>query len=152
MEPVRLGGLFLMRTVNNMLQAVFNFDLEKITIETMVITEDEFIMLQKENLQYGLKGSGEKIGLYRNEDYANLKHSMNARAGFGNVDLKLTGDFYAGIGTHISKEGFLIESSDEKAAMLEKKYGDPFGLDDDRKKLYADIAGPAFVNQVAKSI
>lgn len=135
-----------------MLEAVLKIDLQKSIVETMVVTEDEYLKLQKDQLLHGLNAKGEEIGFYRNEDYADKKHRQNPKAGFGNVDLKLTGSFYEGISTHISNEGFLIESSDAKAPALEKKYGDPFGLADERKQSYADLSGQILVNEISKQM
>lgn len=141
-----------MRTINNMLETVQKINLDETIVETMVKTEDDFVALQKDQLQYGLNAAGELIGQYRSEAYAEEKHRMNSKAGFGNVDLKLTGSFYEGITTHISSEGFLVESSDEKAPDLEKKYGDPFGLETERKQTYAQTAHPVLIAEVAKQL
>ncbi len=83
-----------------------------------------------------MNAKGEKIGKYRSSKYARVKNEMNPLAGLGNVDLKLTGAFHAGIKVTVNAETFTTESIDKKGPDLKAKYGEVFGLDEDHTKGY----------------
>ena len=68
---------------------------------------------------------------YRSKYYAEFKLHLNPA---GVVDLKLTGAFYAGFYIDSSKFPIVFNSTDEKAGILEQKYGPTiFGLDQPSK-------------------
>ena len=68
---------------------------------------------------------------------------MNSLAGFGNVDLKLTGDFQFELFVDVRADTFVIDSADEKSQKLKSKYGEMiFGLADDYSDRFVLLARP----------
>lgn len=142
-----------MRTINNMLQSVLKIDLPQAVDNSFDATKKDYVGLQKDQMTLGLASDGEKIGKYQNEVYAAKKNAMNSKAGFGNVDLKLTGDFYSGIFADPRSEGIVVDSLDPKTEMLTEKYGEGiFTLADERKQTFANIAGQILVNEISKQM
>ena len=83
----------------------------------------------------GLKPDGSIIGLYRSEDYAEEKYRQNSKAGFGNVDLTLTGSLWRGIQISGFNDEYEIFSSDSKYEEITEKYGYyNFNITDDEKQ------------------
>lgn len=84
------------------------------------------------------------IGVYKNPFYAKKKFSMNPLAG-GTVDLILTGSFTNKLFLETTNKGFIFDSSDNKTALLQQKYGtEIMGLNQDwfndrQKQVYKDI-------------
>ena len=77
----------------------------------------------KDRWALGLKPDGSIIGLYRSEDYAEQKYAQNSKAGFGNVDLTLTGSLVRGIKISGFNSEYEIFSSDSKYEEIAEKYG-----------------------------
>lgn len=134
-----------MRTINNLLQSALKLNITDVALNAMATNEEGYKLLQKDQLLHGLRADGGLIGKYRSEAYANEKYAQNSLAGFGNVDLRLKGDFYSAIQVSTAADGFIIEDTDSKAAELEAKYGDPFGLEDSRKSSFTQVIQPEFV-------
>lgn len=94
-------------------------------------------------LEFGLRPDYKKIGNYRSDSYAFRKNNLNPLAGFGNVDLMLTGAFANSLFPIKKTTGFIFESSDSKLGDLISKYGmDIMGLnqktfDDIQKNIYS---------------
>lgn len=138
-----------MGTINQLRAKLQSLNIAEVSQASIEETKDEIIERQKEQLRYGLNSKGEKIGKYKNPAYARKKSSMNPLAGFGNVDLKLTGAFVGGIKVDVGNEVFTTESLDSKAEGLEAKYGnDILGLDEDHKKGYVKNLRPVFLKKV----
>lgn len=72
----------------------------------------------------GRTPTGDLIGMYRFEDYAELKNVMNSYAGFGNVDLTLTGALGRGIKISPFGDDYEVFSSDWKYDKIVEKYGE----------------------------
>ena len=125
------------------------FELESALIDT----DNDYVALQKDQMLHGLANDGAQIGKYRSDDYAQKKSSMNALPGYGNVDLRYTGDFQSGIFAEARSDGFVVDSLDQKSNMLMEKYGDRiFTLEDNHKQQYIDLLRPVLVENVVKSI
>lgn len=94
-------------------------------------------------LDFGLRPDRNKIGSYASNDYAHKKNNINALAGFGNVDLILTGAWSNSLFPIKKGNGFFFDSSNDKNAELIAKYGlDILGLnqktfDKIQKEIYA---------------
>ena len=82
----------------------------------------EYISLLRGNLIIGF-AKNRRIGIYKSRRYAQMKYKISQRAGFGNVDLRLTGAFYEGLRLTIMRDRFIVESSDKKSNILEERYG-----------------------------
>lgn len=88
---------------------------------------------------------------YANQYYAKKKFTMNSLPGYGIPDLKLTGDYYQGIGVAIkSEDEYDIESDVDYAGKLNEQYGDEtLALSEESKQVYCDdTLGPAIANYI----
>lgn len=74
-------------------------------------------------LEFGLMPDRSKIGSYASDDYALFKNNLNGLAGFGNVDLILTGAWSNSLFPIKKGDGFIFDSSNEKNDGLLEKYG-----------------------------
>lgn len=93
------------------------------------------------------------IGKYRSDEYAKMKYSLSSIAGYGRVDLKLTGAFYDSIRAHIDNDGLMVYALDEKAEILEKMYGNRiYTLSRTWKPRYIKSLQPIFLQNVADSL
>jgi hypothetical protein len=119
----------LMRTLSGLISAVESLNLNNIILESMDQASPTYLEQQKEQMSYAVNEKGQTIGKYRSAAYARKKNQMNPNAGYGNVDLKLTGSFYEAMEAKAQPEGMNINSTDQKSQMLQQKYGsDIFGL------------------------
>lgn len=101
--------------------------------DAIQLNSTELIRLVKNRLKYGQGVDGGVIGKYQNEEYAMFKHQQNPLAGYGNVDLFLTGSLSDDITVMRKGDKFEIFSTDEKYKDLAKKYGaEQFGLTEDQ--------------------
>lgn len=93
----------------------------------------------RDRWQLGVKPDGSIIGLYRSEEYANEKYNQNKNAGFGNVDLTLTGSLWKGIQISGFNDEYEIFSSDSKYDDIVEKYGEyNFNITEEEKKFLFD--------------
>ena len=93
------------------------------------------------------------IGKYKNAKYAQMKFAMSSLAGYGNVDLKLTGDFQSEIFVDVRNDIFVISSADSKDNDLTQKYGDNiWGLDDDKTNQLIEIVQPMLIENIANQL
>lgn len=140
-----------MATIYEMLQRVKSFDIITATAEIMKENEQDVVELNRQQLLQGLTAENDLVGEYRSVGYAIQKERMNPKAGFGNVDLKFTGEFYTGFSLIIDGNQYLIFSVNWKTNKLVKKYGDGiFGLNDEsRRKLWTDIVRQKLIHKLA---
>jgi hypothetical protein len=134
-----------MATILGMLKRFTALDTDAVIQASVSETADLYANLNTEQMHKGLNKQGDPIGQYKSEAYAELKFIQNPIPGFGVVDLKRTGDFYAGIKTAVTRDKVITKSSDPKNDMLEKKYGLVFGLSDPYRREYLNEGlRPAF--------
>lgn len=117
---------------------ILGLNIHAIAEQSVEETKDQIIDRQQEQLRYGLRSDGKKIGKYKNDSYARKKNAMNPLAGFGNVDLKLEGGYHGNLQVDVAPDVYKIYDTDVKAPDLEKKYDNPLGLTTDHKKNYAN--------------
>jgi len=117
-----------MPSINDIRRKLANIDVTGAAVEAIELSEPEILREQRIQLLEGKKANGQPIGKYRSLKYAAKKAQQNPLAGFGNVDLNLTGAFQSAVFLSVTSTSFIFESPDEKTAMLIGKYGDPFGL------------------------
>lgn len=87
----------------------------------------------------GKRPDGSIIGLYQSEDYAEEKYSKNSLAGFGNVDLTLTGSLWRGIQISGFNDEYEIFSTDSKYDEIKDKYGEyNFNITEEEKQMLFD--------------
>ena len=100
-----------------------------------VFMEESFAVeeLNKNQLDEGLDSKGKKLTQYKYDSYAEYKHELNSKPGYGNPDLNLTGDFYSGF--KVEEKGgtkYDITSLDRKTQTLTENYGIAiFGLSEE---------------------
>jgi hypothetical protein len=123
-----------LKALKNQMPAVLDLTVEQ--------TKDKIIELNKNQLLHGLDASGNKIGEYKNLNYAIRKFSLNNLAGFGMKDYRLTGDYYAAIYAIISNGKLTIGSSDGKNKWLD--FEGEFGLTPESKQEYKPVFRPVF--------
>lgn len=88
--------------------------------------------LNLDQLDEGQTATLEKLRpKYRNVSYALQKQTLNPKPGYGNPDLKVTGDFYEGFKAELRGHILEIYSTDYKAPKLEQKYANIYGLTPD---------------------
>jgi len=110
-----------------------NSSLNKTVSDVIQLNSTDLIRLVKNRLKYGQSVDGGVIGTYQSEEYAQQKHHQNPLAGYGNVDLFLTGDLSDDITVVKRGEKYEIFSTDEKYKKLANKYGaEEFGLTDEQ--------------------
>ena len=97
----------------------------------------------------GLTPDGDIIGIYRSEDYADIKYSLSNSAGFGNVDLTLTGALGRGIKVSGFNNEYEIFSSDQKYEDITEKYGYAnFNITDNQREELFKILFDIVLNQI----
>jgi len=111
-------------------QRVTEVDKDRLIDECLSELKGKVIELNLSQLDAGLNREGKRFRQYRNRKYAGMKARMNPRPGYGNPDLKLTGDFWKAFRADIVG-GIDIYSTDQKATDLESRYEDIYGLTED---------------------
>lgn len=129
-----------MATIKAFVERFKNFDVKETAMDTFLDLRNVVLNLNKEQLEVGVKSNGSKIGEYKSENYAEYKYDLNSTAGFGNVDLYLSGDFFF----EMKLEGkggteYEISSDDWKNDDLVDKYGkDIFGMTEESRTRFID--------------
>jgi hypothetical protein len=114
-------------TIDDLYQAVDRIRLRDELPELIRQTGTEIALKVEAQLQKGEQSTGEKIKPeYGSPIYASKKYNLNPLAGYGTPDLKLTGEYYKGIGVAIiSDTEYAIESDVPYANNNSlSKYGD----------------------------
>lgn len=142
-----------LKTIHAAAQRARSVNFDDIIRQSIAETKDYIIQFNRENLLKGLKVDGSKIGTYATIPYAAKKFAQNSQAGFGFVDLYLTGDFAKGIQVKLNSKSFTTFSIDSKADKLELEYSkDIYGLPFNRKAEYAEILGQAITRNTKSAI
>ena len=142
-----------MGSINQFTKKLNAINIKVVAENALLDSVDTIGDIQRDQLLHGIKQDGKRIGKYRNATYAAGKFSQNALAGKGDVDLKLTGDFYRGIFVDVRPDTFVIFSQDEKANDLANRYGDPFGLTSKGKeKLIKDKLQGKFIKRIKEGL
>jgi len=143
-----------MTTVEDLLERVDGLDIGFESSMSIEDTKEQLVLKQQMQMLQGLDSSGKKIGEYQSPVYAEAKHRLNPLAGFGNVDLRLTGAFFRDQFVDVRDDEYVIDSADEKADALVKKYGDDiFGLSTDFEAEYVENdLEPVLIDNVREKI
>lgn len=152
-----MGGLFFMRTINNMLESVLKIDLPQAVDNSFDATKKDYVGLQKDQMFAGIRNDGEAINPLhgRYTGYAQRTIDIKRSKGqvFTHVTLKDKEDFYKGVFMDPRSEGLVVDSLDEKTDSLTAYYGDEiFGLADERKQTFANLAGQVLVKEIEKQM
>lgn len=126
-----------MAGINALIRNLEAIDMEQVIGEALEQTIEQHKIRLQNQMLHGEAKTG-KIGKYRSLSYAARKVLINPLAGFGNVDLKLTGSFQDLIEIKVDGAGTNTTSADEKAEELRHKYGDEiYGLNKQNKSDYS---------------
>ncbi len=137
-------------TIAECTERVNKLDLHKEVQIALGANAQEVIKLNQAQLyDKGELITGEKLKGYRNRTYEEMKLAMNPA---GVTDLKLTGDFYAGMYLDVEAESFEVGSTDGKESDLENRYNkNIFGLSADSiGQLIEQKIMPALVAAIEK--
>lgn len=122
-------------------------------IDSLYDTKDQYLAIQKDQLYTGVDSRGSHLLTYKNKYYARKKNEMNPIPGYGNPDLRLTGAFYNAMKADVNSEGLTVYSTDQKAGMLEAKYGKSiFTLFEEWRDDYLMLLQPIFVENLSNSL
>lgn len=142
-----------MRTIFNMLEAATKLDIPYIIESSLIDSRDEYVKLQKDQMFHGLNSEDSPIGQYKSPVYAAQKNLQNPTPGFGIPDLRLKGDFYAGIFADPRSEGIVVDSADFKSGDLMAKFSDKiFTLGPTRLPMFNEIVRPKVIEQVINGL
>lgn len=121
------------------LELVKSLDIEQMMDDSIEDNEAEIIdTITETQMLSGKSSTDEIIGEYSSPIYARYKSSLNSKAGFGHVDLKVTGDLFSSFVLKKISGGFEINSNLSYFTKLIKKYGvEPFDLSDENAKMVA---------------
>lgn len=139
-----------MADVMDMIENLNSLNIDKEAKVAIAKTTNDMVKLNQEQLTYGLRADGKKIGHYRNSEYAAMKNAMNPLPGFGFVDLILTGAFYESFEIDVNGDELERFATDSKADSLIDKYGDEvFGLTENNQEFYnEEIFYPLFTDSI----
>lgn len=103
----------------------------------------------KDRWDLGKRPDGSIIGLYRSEEYARDKYNKSNSAGFGNVDLTLTGSLWRGIQISGFNGEYEVFSTDSKYEDIADKYGYyNFNLSEEERNFLFDKILVTILNRV----
>jgi hypothetical protein len=126
-------------TLLEMYSNTVTMDKDALIDECLEELKGRVVELNREQLESGLNVTGGRFRQYRNRKYAGMKARMNPKPGYGNPDLKLTGDFWRAFRAEV-KGGLEVYSTDPKADDLESRYEGIYGLTaDNLNELRADF-------------
>jgi hypothetical protein len=141
------------RTINNLIQSSSKIQILDIIVQAMENTEKQAISAQQQQLISGLRSDDENIfNIQTGSDeyspaYAKKKGKLKP------IDLYDTGAFSGGVFAQPSRDGILLDSSDQKSQLLQKNYGtEIFGFGTGAKTDYLDAVGPEFVRLISESL
>lgn len=125
-------------------QNLKGISINQLTIDSVKEAEVLFLDANADQLLHGKREDGSLIGKYASRDYAASKYMENSLAGFGNIDLILTGAFKNGIFYKYLADGLLIDSNGkekEGGFDLLQHYGDDvLGFTNESKeKIYPEF-------------
>lgn len=126
--------------INELIDRVKKLDFVQAIHDAVIDDPKPFTALQREQMTKGINSEGNKIGRYGSKAYADKKFRLSQKAGYGNVDLKLTGAFQDDIVVLPDETGLIITSYDDKLVDLGAKYGDDliFGLSYEYREEYVE--------------
>src|ERR1700688_2324220 len=142
-----------MTTISELYEAFGQINLRE-DLQILILENGTAIAeLVESQLEQGKLGNDTKIApTYANKYYSKKKYGMNPTPGYGVPDLKVTGEYYKGIGVAIrSADEYVIESDVPYALQPSiTQYGDELlALSDENKQIYCnDTLGPAISDYI----
>lgn len=130
-------------SIDDMIEGINKLNVHEAVGQALKNTKQEIVEYQRSQFLRGFRSDGQRIGKYKNDAYARAKYNrFNPLAGFGFVDLRYTGDYYAGIVALIGSDDVIITSNDSKFQDIAAKYDANdtlFGLNEDFTADYVDV-------------
>lgn len=141
-------------TIDNLISRIEKLSIKQTVEDGLEATKEELIKLQRLQMLKGERSDGKKIGKYKNDRYAAKKAAQNPLAGFGNIDLKLTGDTHAAIFADVRENSVVIDSADMKTLFLVERFGESiFGLKPENASEYSlNYLGPDVTKRIVKKL
>lgn len=123
-------------TIDKLIQNTQKLNFNQIIGDVLHDSSQSLVFAQQKQMLRGeTVEQGKKIGKYKSKSYRKKKFDMNPLAGYGNVDLKLTGIFQKNIKIYFFSTSFFFTSTDSKTKKLTGDYGeDIFGLNPKSRK------------------
>ena len=127
---------FLDSYINKLEKAKNNVESDVLSL--LIDNESEIRAMIKQRWLLGKRTDGDIIGVYSDSDYSNgyaeQKNRMNPKAGYGNVDLVLSGDLVGRIKTVLENKKIEIISTDDKFEDILENYGaDNFNITEEEE-------------------
>jgi hypothetical protein len=120
-----IGGFFIaMATIGRLINNLNSVSINTVVRDTLASNQDGLVAAQQKQMLQGKNSAGAIIGKYKNKKYRALKFNMNPLAGYGNVDLRLKGEFQRNIKVYFFSTSFFFKSTDSKYERLTEKYGE----------------------------
>lgn len=123
--------------INAMIRRAQSIDITDSVQAAVASTVNDYEQLQRLQMLTGKDSKGNLIGKYKNKKYADQKFAMNPLAGRGNMDFRLTGDFFKQFFTRLGTNSVFISSSDKKTDRLLEINSDVFGLNKENSMEYS---------------
>ena len=138
-----------MSTALQILQKIKSINVLQAAQESIEQTADDMVFIQKNQLFHGVRPDGRDVF----PDYTPLTKFIKAQKGqpFDRVTRRDTGAYYRGIGVIIQGDKYEIQSTDDKAEMLDLKYGE-IGLSQESKASYIEILKPVFIEKITSRL
>jgi hypothetical protein len=139
-----------------LLDALKTVNVTEIAIQAMSNTSEAYVQANRDQMLSGKRKDGTNIGdapgnYYYSLMYARDKNRKNAKAGFMNPDLKLTGAFQDGLTMTMAGEVIEVSSSDSKYETLTDKYGGTiYGLNETSQEKYNETLFPEIQKEITK--
>jgi len=121
------------------LDRLYNAPLDQFTEQAVQAHERDIVDLNKQQLDAGINANGASLG-----EYSSIKYKGRKKP----VDLLLTGAFRGGFNVDPETGGFVVNSTDPKAAFLDKRYPDNRGLTDENTAVTAQIILPDILDDL----
>lgn len=146
-----------MRTINSLLRAAQNVDMNFLAENSLIETASEYVNLQREQQFSGILSDGKDIqrlgAKYKGYSPATIRIKQQKGQPTDRITLKDTGDFYFEEFADVRSEGIIADSADEKSTKLQEDYGPKiFGLADPSKQVYIDEVGTELIGQLTNDL
>lgn len=141
--------------IDQLISNAESLNIHEIVGDSLEDTKNQITEYQKGQMLHGLRSDGEKIGKYKNLNYARIKYNQfSPLAGYGFVDLAYKREFFRGIQTRIYSGYVTITSTDSKTEKLIKDYSEKiFGLNPEYAGEYSEIyLGPLVTKRIINQI
>lgn len=138
-----------MLTLHRLYDRAQKLDTDRVIEQALDDTSKQFAEANRDQLNHGFGRDGKRLGRYKNSAYAAKKNRMNSLPGYGNPDLKLSGDYQRGIFMTANGDQVLTGSLDRKD--LEGRYPTALGLGGEFKDAYLkNSLAPAIQEGIAE--